>query len=213
MSDLYQRDLESIRTSAQHLARLISDVLDLASSQAGQLRLQRSPLQLREVLDEVTMLGEALAREKGLAWRTNIPDDLPAVWGDRTRLRQIALNLVANAVKFTDTGSVSLWVETSQEQMVVAITDTGIGISMAEQEFIFDEFRQSERVAKRGYGGIGLGLAISRRLIEMHGGQIGVLSTGGDGAGSTFYFTLPVMHALTLDSAILSGRAQRVTAC
>ena len=199
---LYQRDLESIRISAQHLARLIGDVLDLASSQAGQLRLQLEPLRLREVLDKVVMLGEPLAREKGLIWRTNIPDDLPVVWGDRTRLQQVALNLVANAVKFTDDGSVSLWVEVGRDQVVVAVTDTGIGISAAEHQFIFDEFRQSERAAKRGYGGMGLGLAISRRLVEMHGGQAGVLSTGGDGAGSTFYFTLPVMPdpALALEA-------------
>ena len=191
----YQHDLESIRTSAQHLAHLIGDVLDLASSQAGELRLTCEPLRLDEALGQVTALGEALAREKGLAWQSDIPADLPLVWADRTRIQQVVLNLVGNAVKFTEQGYVRLWAEKGKQQVVVAVTDSGIGIPPDEQEFIFDEFRQSERVAQRGCGGMGLGLAISRRLVELHGGRIGVLSTGAEGAGSTFYFTLPTIEA------------------
>ena len=109
------------------------------------------------------------------------------VLGDRTRLQQVILNLVSNAVKFTEQGSVSLWVESGKKEVVIAVSDSGLGIPAAEQETIFNEFKQSERTARRGYGGMGLGLAISRRLVELHGGQIGVLSTGSDGAGSTFY--------------------------
>ena len=104
----------------------------------------------------------------------------------------MVLNLVSNAIKFTEQGYVRLWAEAGKQQVVVAVTDSGMGIPSDEQEFIFDEFRQSERAARRGYGGMGLGLAISRRLVALHGGKIGVLSTGADGAGSTFYFTLPV---------------------
>ena len=202
----YQRDLWSIRSSAQHLARLISDVLDLASSQAGELRLIGEPLQLGEMLAQATTLGEALAREKGLSWQSDIPADLPVVWGDRTRLQQVALNLISNAVKFTEEGYVRLWAEASKHRVVVAVTEGGMGIPAAEQEFIFDEFHQSKRAARRGYGGIGLGLAISRRLIELHGGAIGVLSTGTDGAGSTFYFTLPILEEAACG---VSGRADR----
>jgi len=190
---LYRKDLDSIHASAQHLARLIGDVLDLASSQAGELRLVREPLRLSDVLTKVAVLGEPLARERGLDWKTDIPDGLPLVWGDRTRLQQVALNLVSNAVKFTEQGFVSLWVEVGRQEVLVAVSDTGMGIPSGEQEVIFDEFRQSERATRRGYGGMGLGLAISKRIIELHGGRIGVLSTGGDGAGSTFYFTLPVL--------------------
>ncbi len=202
----HQRDLRSIRTSAQHLARLISDVLDLASSQAGELRLVSEPLNLSEVLSQAAMLGEAMAREKGLAWESDLPADLPPVWGDRTRLQQVVLNLISNAVKFTEQGYVRLWAEASKRRVVVAVTDSGMGIPAAEQEFVFDEFRQSERAARRGYGGIGLGLAISKRLVELHGGAIGVLSTGADGAGSTFYFTLPVMQ---MDTEIAAGGEER----
>ncbi len=194
-TDSYRRDLTSIRTSAQHLARLIGDVLDLASSQAGQLRVKCEPLDLAELLAKVAVLGEPMARERGLTWQTDIPATLPRVSGDRTRLQQVILNLVGNAVKFTEQGTVTLWAEAGRNDVMLAVSDTGMGISLAEQETIFDEFRQSERSTRRGYGGMGLGLAISRRLVELHGGQIGVLSSGADGAGSTFYFTLPIVAA------------------
>ena len=189
----HRRDLASIHASAQHLAHLIADVLDLASSQAGELRLTREPMQLSDLLARVITLAEPMAREKGLTWETEFPPHLPLVLGDRTRLQQVILNLVSNAVKFTEQGSVSLWVEIGKKEVVIAVSDTGLGIPAAEQETIFNEFKQSERTARRGYGGMGLGLAISRRLVELHGGQIGVLSTGSDGAGSTFYFTLPIL--------------------
>jgi signal transduction histidine kinase/DNA-binding LacI/PurR family transcriptional regulator/CheY-like chemotaxis protein len=189
----FQRDVEAIRASAQHLSHLIGDVLDLASSQAGELRLTFAPLDFRAVLAEVRLLAQPMAAEKGLAWKDDLPDELPLVYGDRTRLRQVVLNLVSNAIKFTHSGSVTMSVELRKHELTVRVTDTGIGIPPDEQELIFDEFRQSERTAQRGYGGIGLGLAISRRLVEMHGGRIGVHSSGEESSGSEFYFTLPVM--------------------
>ena len=135
-----------------------------------------------------------MAREKGLQWRADIPARLPAVMGDRTRLQQVVLNLISNAVKFTERGGISLWADLGKEEVLVAITDSGVGIALAEQEVIFDEFRRSERTSRRGYGGMGLGLAISRRIVDLHGGKIGVISSGADGAGSTFYFTLPIFE-------------------
>lgn len=210
LSPADRRDLQSIHTSAQHLAHLIGDVLDLASSQAGELRLTCEPLRLGEVLANVTTLGQAMAQGKGLSWESDIPADLPMVWGDRTRLQQVALNLVSNAIKFTEHGHVRLWAETGRQQVAIAVTDSGMGIPSTEQEFIFDEFRQSERAARRGYGGMGLGLAISRRLVELHGGKIGVLSTGADGAGSTFYFTLPTMEAGTGTAGAIEDRTRTV---
>lgn len=193
----FRRDLDSIRTGAQHLSHLIGDVLDLASSQAGELRLSCAPLPLGDVLSRVAVLGETMARERGLAWRVDlgggIEGPLPLVWGDRTRLQQVALNLISNAVKFTAKGTITLWVEVGAREVMVAVSDTGMGIPLAEQGLIFDEFRQSDRAARRGFGGMGLGLAISKRLVELHGGRMGVLSTGAEGSGSTFYFTLPVL--------------------
>lgn len=182
-----------IYTSAQHLGRLIRDVLDLASSDAGQLRLICEPLDLGEALQMVCETGRQLATEKGLSWKADIPPKLPRVWGDRTRLQQISLNLVSNAVKFTARGSVILKISVQDGMLEVAIRDTGLGIPPEEQPWIFDEFRQSDRTTSRGYGGLGLGLAICKRLVELHNGQIGVESSGEEGTGSTFYFRLPVL--------------------
>ncbi len=188
------QDLERIFASAQHLGFLIRDVLDLASSDAGQLRLSCEPLDLSEVLRAVIVTGEQLARDKGLAWRAQLPNRVPRVWGDRTRLRQVALNFISNGVKFTPRGSVQLTVEVSDAQVSVSVSDTGLGIPLEEQQSIFDEFHQSERTAARGFGGLGLGLAISRHLIELHGGTIGARSTGVEGEGATFFFSLPIMR-------------------
>jgi len=210
---VYRKDMDTIHTSSQHLFRLIGDVLDLASYQAGELRLMTEPLDLSKLFLEVAHLGKAMAREKGLEWRERIPVRLPLVIGDRTRLRQVILNLVSNAVKFTAQGFVSMIVIASdaQAKVLVEISDTGMGIPVEEQALIFDEFRRSERSIARGYGGMGLGLAITRRLIELHGGQIGVRSTGIDETGSTFYFSLPIMaDAAQLISTIRDNRSSTV---
>src|SRR5258706_598846 len=189
----HHRDLEGIYASAEHLGRLIRDVLDLTTSQAGQLRLDFEPIDLLVMLQAVIEIGQELAHQKNLDWKVSIPANLPGVIGDRTRLRQVLLNLISNAVKFTEHGQVELRIEAHGTELLVAVSDTGLGISPKEQEFIFDEFRQSERTAARGYGGLGLGLAISKRLVEMHGGRIWVESSGREGSRSTLYFTLSVM--------------------
>ncbi len=111
------------------------------------------------------------------------------------RLRQVALNLISNAVKFTERGEVSLLVRSEGESVTVMVRDTGLGIPPGEQQAIFDEFRRSERSITRSYGGLGLGLAICKRLVALHEGSIGVFSSGEEGAGSTFYFTLPTVPA------------------
>ncbi len=190
------QDLERIYASAQHLGFLIRDVLDLASSDAGQLRLICEPLDLVEVIHAIVPTGEQLARDKGLNWCVQMPGCAPPVWGDRTRLRQVALNFISNAVKFTPQGTVTLAMEADAGRVTLSVSDTGLGIPPHEQQNIFDEFRQSERTASRGYGGLGLGLAISKHLIELHGGEIGLRSSGVEGEGATFYFSLPIM-ALT----------------
>lgn len=185
-------DLTRIHASAQHLDGLIRDVLDLSQSEIAQLKLALEPIDIAEALATVVAVGEQLASDKGLAWHAEIPSGLPTILADRTRLRQVALNLVSNAVKFTERGSVTLRVSAAEQLLMVAVIDTGLGIPLAEQALIFDEFRQSERTAARGYGGLGLGLAVCKRLVELHGGTIGVHSFGDEGAGSTFYFTLPL---------------------
>jgi len=194
----YRRDVERIHTNTQHLGGLIGDVLDLASSDAGQLRLANEFVDLGKALRLVAETGRQLAYEKGLGWQADLPESGPWVWGDRTRLRQIVLNLVNNALKFTAQGQICLKLESSPDSVTVAVSDTGLGIPPDEQSLIFDEFHRSERSTARGYSGIGLGLAICRRLVEMHDGTIGVRSSGEEGAGSTFYFTLPTVQPPTI---------------
>jgi signal transduction histidine kinase/DNA-binding LacI/PurR family transcriptional regulator/AraC-like DNA-binding protein len=188
----HRQDLQRIYTSSQHLGSLVRDVLDLARSQVGELRLTRAPLNLGETLRAVALVGEELARTKGLTWYAEIPAQLPLVMGDAARLQQVALNLVTNAIKFTAAGHVRLTVAGDGERVRVCVSDTGLGVPLAEQQLIFDEFRQSERTATRGYGGLGIGLAICRQLVTLHGGEIGVRSSGEEDGGSEFYFSLPV---------------------
>jgi signal transduction histidine kinase/DNA-binding LacI/PurR family transcriptional regulator/AraC-like DNA-binding protein/ActR/RegA family two-component response regulator len=191
-------NLERLHSTAQHLDGLIRDVLDLAKDEMGELKLAYEPLDLTKILEAVVLVGEQMARERDLKWQAQIPSELPLVWGDRTRLRQVVWNLVNNAIKFTEKGKVSLKVTTSPEGITVSVSDTGLGIPPAEQEIIFEEFRQSDRTSARGYGGLGLGLAICKRLVEMHGGKISVCSSGVEGGGATFSFTLPTMQAVTM---------------
>jgi CheY-like chemotaxis protein len=172
---------------------LLRDVLDLAHSQVGRLKLIRKPIDLRDVLQAISALVEPVIIQKGLIWRAEMPDQLVPVWGDAARIKQILLNLIHNAAKFTAEGEIVMTVEVSKCEVTVSISDTGLGIPIEEQELIFDEFHTTQRSAARGYGGMGLGLAICRKLVEMHHGRIGARSPGTEGSGSTFYFTLPTM--------------------
>lgn len=192
LPDYYRRDLERIYSSAQHLSGLIGDVLDLASSQGGRLKVIPESLDLRDILQPIIAVGEHLCRSKGLEWVVHLPDEAVWVRGDRTRLRQVAVNLVNNAVKFTTRGSITLQLEKTEGMARITVKDTGLGIAPSEQDIIFDEFRQSERTSGRGFGGVGLGLAICKRLVELHQGRIGVYSEGSEGSGSTFYFEIPL---------------------
>ena len=189
----YRHEIEVIRATGQHLNRLVRDVLDLGRSQMGQLALTRELLNLADLVADVVPLGEQLARDKGLGWQVRLVDPLPYVWGDRARLRQVALNLLSNAAKFTNQGEIIFAVDSDGETVTLSVEDTGLGVPLDEQDAIFSEFRQTQRTTMRGYGGMGLGLAISRRLVEMHGGEIGLHSSGQEGSGATFHFTLPVV--------------------
>lgn len=199
-----RRDLEQIHTSARHLGRLMSDVLDLASSEAGQLRLQMEPFELTHEFTSAARIGAQMARDKNLEWRAHCrrqdgldsSDASSQLWvnGDRTRVRQIILNLLSNAVKFTPNGTVTLDLKTEGQTATISVSDTGIGIAPDEQLKLFREFQRTERTIAAGYGGLGLGLAISKQLVEQHGGAIGVRSPGDLGSGSTFYFTLPLVR-------------------
>ena len=199
LPEVYSQGIQRMYASAQHLDGLIRDVIDLSHTESGQLHLTYQTLDLIDTLHPIIAVGEQMARDKGLAWHVEIPQSLPLLWGDPTRLRQVILNLISNAAKFTAQGKIILRVEEQGDQIKVMIVDTGMGISPAEQEVIFQAFRQSEQAIERGYGGMGLGLAICQRLVEMHGGHIGVQSSGQPDSGSTFYFTLPIPKDLPIN--------------
>jgi signal transduction histidine kinase len=182
--------LERARNSGQHLLGLINDVLDLSKIEAGQLSLSLADYAIEEVTHAVATNVESLAAEKKLALRVAVPPDLPPGRGDVRRIAQVLLNLVGNALKFTEAGEVRVEVILSDGTFVVSVADTGPGISEADQTRIFEEFQQADSSSTRKKGGTGLGLAIAKRIVEMHGGRIWVESALGQ--GSTFRFSLPV---------------------
>jgi signal transduction histidine kinase len=182
-------DLSEIRRSGQHLLGLIDDILDLARIDAGHLALKREVLSLNLLLDEVMGTTQGLLRDRPLQLRCEYPADLPQVMADPTRVRQVLLNLISNACKFTPMGEVAVGARADQGEVVVWVRDTGIGIAAADQNRIFDQFEQVENADQRHHTGTGLGLAICRWLIDLHGGRMWLESELG--AGSVFYFTLP----------------------
>lgn len=181
--------MERVQVNGRHLLGLINEVLDLSKMEAGQLQLEMAEYSMRDVVQAAVDALEPLAREKRLALRGEIAPHLPAGWGDERRLAQVLTNLIGNAIKFTDAGEVSIRASMEDGSLLVAVRDTGPGISEADQEKIFDEFHQADSSPARRKGGTGLGLSIAKRIIELHGGSIWVESA--PGAGSTFSFTLP----------------------
>ncbi|HKU51914.1 MAG TPA: ATP-binding protein, partial [Nitrospira sp.] len=189
--DKIKEALSRIEVSGRHLLDLINDVLDLSKIEAGQLRLSLKPYQMKDVVYEVVTAMESLASRKQLAFTWQVPDNLPTAKGDERRLKQVLLNLIGNAIKFTDSGEVAVHIALEEDHFNVSIRDTGPGISAKDQETIFAEFQQADSSATREKGGTGLGLAIVKRIIELHGGTVGVQSTLG--RGSVFWITLPVL--------------------
>jgi signal transduction histidine kinase len=182
--------LERIQTNGRHLLGLINDVLDLSKIEAGQLTLSLSDYSLANLVRGVYAAVEPLAAQKNLALTTKIAASLPEGRGDERRLSQVLLNLVGNAIKFTDKGEVAIEATVSNGSFRVAVSDSGPGIAKADQLKIFEEFQQVDNTLTKQKGGTGLGLAISKRIIEMHGGGISVDSELGK--GSTFTIRLPV---------------------
>jgi signal transduction histidine kinase len=182
--------LERIQRNGKHLLGLINDVLDLSKIEAGQLTLSLADYSMQEVIASATSAVESLAKEKCIALNVELAPDLPPAHGDERKLTQVLLNLVGNAIKFTDRGEVAIKAAAANGSITVSVRDSGAGISEADQAKIFEEFQQAESSITREKGGTGLGLTISKRIVELHGGRIWVESSPGE--GSTFSFTLPV---------------------
>jgi signal transduction histidine kinase len=182
--------LERVDKSGRHLLGLINDVLDLSKMEAGQLTLSLADYSLKEVVQTVYSAVESLAAEKNISLRVTTAPDLPLGRGDERRISQVLLNLVGNAIKFTEVGEVRLEATAADGAFLVSVSDTGPGISEAEQQKIFEEFQQADASSTKTKGGTGLGLSIARRIVELHGGRLWVESS--PGKGSTFSFALPV---------------------
>jgi signal transduction histidine kinase len=188
--DKMREVLERLQANGKHLLGLINDVLDLSKIEAGQLTLDLADYSLKDVVDTVVSAVESLANGKKLALTADVGPNLPIGHGDERRLAQVLLNLVGNAIKFTDKGEVAIKASVADGSFTVAVRDTGPGISPSDQGKIFEEFRQADNAATKRKGGTGLGLSIAKRIIKMHGGRLWVESDVGK--GSTFAFTIPV---------------------
>jgi signal transduction histidine kinase len=185
--------LKRLESNGRHLLGLINDVLDLSKIEAGQLVLDLSDYSLEDIAQTVRSTLEPLAADKKLAFMVEVAPKMPAGHGDGRRLTQVLINLVGNAIKFTDAGEVVITGGTTDGSFHLSVRDTGPGISAADQAKLFQEFQQADNAITRKKGGTGLGLAISKRIVEMHGGKIWLESQVGQ--GSTFSFTIPVRVA------------------
>jgi len=190
LEDRVKGVLERVQHNGKHLLGLINDVLDLSKMDAGQLKLTLDDYSMSALVKSTLGGTESLAKAKGLALESSIADGLPHGWGDERRLTQVLLNIIGNAIKFTDKGKVEVVATAADGKFNVDVRDTGPGIAEADQARIFEEFQQVDVSSTRRKGGTGLGLAIARRIIEMHGGTISVASKLG--TGSTFRIVLPV---------------------
>jgi signal transduction histidine kinase len=182
--------LTDIQTNGKHLLRLINDVLDLSKIEAGRMELVLADYSVPDVVETVRASLQSLALEKGLAFVTAAQDDIPLAYGDGKRITQCLMNLVGNALKFTKRGRVAVWVELRGNELLYRVSDTGIGIPDEELENIFTEFQQVDTAVTREFTGTGLGLNITKKFVEMHGGRIWVESELGK--GSTFFFSIPL---------------------
>jgi signal transduction histidine kinase len=181
--------LTRIRSNGKHLLGLINTVLDIAKIESGQFTLNMAEYALESVVETVRSATESLAQNKKLALKTDVAKSLPVGLGDEQRLTQVLLNLVGNAIKFTDTGEVRVTAKAVNGDFTVTIADTGPGIPEEHQSRIFEQFHQVDNSNTRAKGGTGLGLAIAKQIVEMHGGRIWVESTLG--RGSTFQMEIP----------------------
>ena len=185
-----RQDLEEIHRSSSHLSRLIDDILDLAQIEAQRMALKREFASLAEIAREAASMVSPWLERKGLELVQEYDPDLPNLYVDRTRIRQVMLNLLNNAVRFTDHGRISVRVGRVGHEAVIEVADTGVGINPEQLPNIFQDFVQLDSGRGRAVGGFGLGLAICRRFVEMHGGRIWADSQ--PGCGSTFHVALPL---------------------
>lgn len=183
-------DIHVIHRNSRHLSQLINDVLVLSQSGVGQMSLSRSWVQMGEIVDDAVYAVAPLYKSKRLALDVTIPADLPPTFCDRLRVRQVLLNLLSNAGRYTERGGVQIAVEQEETRTLISVKDSGPGIAPEDQKRIFEPFHQAGIPTRRSSEGSGLGLSISKNLVEAHGGKMWLESSLGQ--GSTFYFSLPI---------------------
>jgi signal transduction histidine kinase len=182
--------LIDVQVNGKHLLNLINDVLDLSKIEAGHMELVLSEYSVQDVVETVRTSLQSLALEKGLEFEAGAEDNIPLAFGDGRRITQCLMNLVGNALKFCKCGRVAVWVERQGSDLLYQVSDTGIGIPKEELKNIFTEFRQVDTAITREFSGTGLGLNITKKFVEMHGGRIWAESELGK--GSTFFFSIPL---------------------
>jgi len=212
LAELQERNLWMIAQSGHRLANLVNDILDFSKLKHQGIELQLKPVSLREVTEVVVTLSLPLVGSKPLQIINAVPLDLPPAEADENRLQQILHNLIGNAIKFTPSGTVTISAEGVHHesgQLALTVSDTGIGIPADKLDRIFEAFEQAEGSTAREYGGTGLGLAVTKQLVELHQGELNVASTVG--AGSQFTFTLPISQgAVSYAPEISAFRTKRI---
>ncbi len=186
-------DLEIVYRNCEHLSTMINDVLDLSQVEAGHLALHRERVALGDEIAKALNIVRPLIDKKGLTLEVSLPATLPEVYCDRTRIRQVILNLLSNAARLTENGGIAVRVEQGHEEVTLSVSDTGPGISPAEAQSIFQPFYRGEKKPQENQTGSGLGLTISRQFVELHDGKMWLESALGE--GSTFHFKLPISPA------------------
>ncbi len=197
-----------IYESGKHLLQMINDILDLSKIEAGRMELQPEEFSIAESIEAIYSIIRDLANKKHLSLKSEIPEDIPNIYADQIKFKQIMYNLLSNAIKFTPEGGITTKVEFNDNEFIISVIDTGIGIEPEDQKTIFDEFTQVDSSQSRQYEGTGLGLALTKRIVELHGGRIWVESEG-IGKGSKFSFTIPyqrdtveTIHKLTEEDKV-----------
>jgi len=199
LTEYMDNDLRLIQKNGQHLLHLINDVLDMAKIESGRMNLHPEKFTLHSIFEEVTSITSTLASERNVALFIEEDSDKEVeIYADNTRVRQVMINLVNNAIKFTPRGNISMHAsQLDGARVLITVKDTGLGIPPQLLDSIFEEFSQVDTSTTRKVGGTGLGLPISRKLVEMHGGRLWAESTGIDGEGSTFFVELPIEARIT----------------
>jgi signal transduction histidine kinase len=185
--------IRSVHNSSRHLLELINGILDFSRIEAGKFEMRPETVDLHDLVEECIESSLPLVRDKRLKLEKDIPVELPAIQADRTRIKQVLINLISNAIKFTAAGRVLVRVRPEPEALHVTVADTGIGISQSDLQRLFEPFQRLDNPLAQQADGTGLGLAISKKFIELHRGRIWAESR--ENHGSTFHFTLPLAAA------------------